>query len=190
MAAAEDLLDVTLRDFLERLASREPAPAAGSVAALTVAMAAAVLTKAARASAEIWTEARGVVAQAEALRNRVAPLAQLDAEAYAQAQQALQKPEDTELRRTMTRAADIPLRIAEVAADVAALGTVVAEHGDPATRADAVAAAMLAEAGAHAASELVAVNLLSLPEDERVLRARELERAAAESAERAAAAHE
>jgi formiminotetrahydrofolate cyclodeaminase len=192
VADGEDLLDARLRDFLDRLASVEPSPAGGSVAAVTVAMAAGVLAKVARASQEQWASAGGVLAQAEALRARVEPRAQADADAYAEAFAALrQAPAQQErLGRLLSRAADLPLRIAEAAADVASLATLAAHEGDPAVSADAAAAALLAEAAARAASNLVAVNLLSLPDDPRVRRAREFERSATQAAERAVAARE
>ena len=58
--------------------------------------------------------------------------------------------------------------------DVAALAAVVAERGEQALRADAVAAALLAEAAARAAATLVEVNLGTTSSDERVARARDL----------------
>ena len=58
--------------------------------------------------------------------------------------------------------------------DVAALAAVVAERGDQALRADAVSAALLAEAAARAAATLVEVNLGTTSSDERVARARDL----------------
>jgi formiminotetrahydrofolate cyclodeaminase len=147
----------------------------------------------ARASQDGWTEARGIAAQAEALRDRLAPLAQLDADQYeaALSARAEEAPEserrDFQLGVAYARAAEPPLRIAEAANDVAALAVTVARHGDPSVRADAVAAAALAAAAARAAAELVAVNLTASAEDERVLRARRLAEEAARAAEEASA---
>ena len=196
MVEAPELLDVRVSDFLERLGSEELSPAGGSVAAVTVAMAAGVLEKVARTSRERWPDAGGVVAQAAALRKRAAALAQTDADAYSDALRMLREPgesgdrRDFAIGRALSRAADVPLRIVETAADIASLATVAAEEGDAAVRPDAAAAAVLAEAAARAASHLVAANLLSTPEDARVRRARELERAASEAARRAVATPE
>ena len=76
---------------------------------------------------------------------------------------ACAEAETAEARRDLgtllERAAQIPLDIAESAVDVASLAAVVAERGDQALRADAVAAALLAQGAARAAATLVEVNL-------------------------------
>jgi methenyltetrahydrofolate cyclohydrolase len=147
----------------------------------------------ARASRDEWSEARGIAAQAEALRDRLAPLAQLDADQYEAALRARAdegpagERRDFELGVAYAKAAEPPLRIAEAANDVAALAVTVARHGNPSVRADAVAAAALAAAAARAASELVAVNLTAAADDERVLLARRLADEAARAAEEASA---
>jgi formiminotetrahydrofolate cyclodeaminase len=150
---------------------------------------------AARLSRDHWPEAGGAVAQAEALRLRVAPLAELNAEAYVNAVAALREkgsgePEarDEAIARALSRAAGIPLQIAEAASDVSALAAAVAEHGEPNLRADAATAALLSEAGARAAATLVEINLATTSDDERVARARELVAAAATAREQALAA--
>jgi len=66
-----------------------------------------------------------------------------------------------------------------------ALAAVVAERGDQAMRADAVSAALLAEAAARAAATLVEVNLGTTSSDERVARARDLAGSATAAAQRA-----
>jgi formiminotetrahydrofolate cyclodeaminase len=172
-----DLLDLRLGAFLDSLSSDEPAPAGGSVAALAVTMAAGLCAKVARASAD-WPDASSAVAQAERLRKRTAPLAQSDAEAYEEALVALHLPNqlETEVRdmalgQVLARAAEVPLVIAEAGADVACLAAEIADRGAPERRGDAIAAALIAEAGARAAANLVAINLTVTPDDERVLRA-------------------
>jgi methenyltetrahydrofolate cyclohydrolase len=178
VASTGDLLSIPVHEFLDRLAAEEPSPAGGSVAALGVAMAAALLAKVAKASPD-WPEARAVVAQAERLRRRTAPLAQSDADVYEEALAALHLPDQLEpevrdmaLGQVLARAAEIPLVIAEAGADVACLAAEVADRGTPERRGDAIAAALIAAASARAAANLVAVNLTVTPEDERVLRAR------------------
>jgi formiminotetrahydrofolate cyclodeaminase len=175
---AGELLDLPLREFLDRLAAEEPSPAGGSAAALAVAMGAALIAKVAKASTS-WPEARAVVAQAERLRRRTAPLAQSDADVYEEALAALHLPEQLEpevrdmaLAQVLARAAEIPLVIAEAGADVACLAAEVADRGAPNRRGDAIAAALIGEAAARAAANLVAINLTVTPDDERVLRAR------------------
>ena len=188
-------LDSTIAAFLEGLAARERAPGGGSAAALTVAFAASLVAMVARSSRGVWEEAPGVAAQALTLQDRAAALAGSDAEAWDDALAALRAaadPEqgengagaDRELERKLERAAAIPLEIAELGADTAALASHAAAHGDLAYRADASAAAALAAGGARAAAHLVEVNLAIRPDDDRLARARSSERAATEAAER------
>jgi formiminotetrahydrofolate cyclodeaminase len=186
-----DLLDQSLRAFIDELASEDPSPASGSVAALAVAMAAALIAKVAKASPS-WKDAGAAVAQAERLRKRTAPLAQADADAYEEALAALHLPDrlepqvrDMAIGQVLARAVEIPLVIAEAGADAASLAAIAAERGTLDRRGDAVAAAVLAESGAVAAAHLVAVNLIVTPDDERVQRARALAEVASAAARNA-----
>ena len=178
MAYSGELLDVSVRQLLEIFASRDAAPAAGSAAAIVVAIAAGLIGKIARASPD-WLEAPGIVAQADRLRKRTAPLAQSDADAYLEALAALHLPEhlesevrDMALGQVLARAAEIPLAIAEAGADVASLAAVAADRGVAERRGEAIGAALLAESATRVAAELVAMNLTVTPDDERVIRAR------------------
>jgi formiminotetrahydrofolate cyclodeaminase len=193
VVAAGDLLSLSLSDFLEILAGEAPAPGGGSAAAIVVTMAAGLCGKVARATPD-WPEARSAVAQAERLRRRTAPLAQSDAEAYEEALAALHLPHELEaevrnmaLGQVLARAAEIPLVIAEAAADTAALAALVADRGTPERRIDAITAAVLADGAARAAAQLVADNLMMTPEDARVIRARAVAEAASSSAREALA---
>src|SRR5436305_196210 len=80
VASPRPYLDLTLGEWLDELARAEPAPGGGSALGVAVAMAASVLTMTARLSG-----AAGFTAQAEGLRVRTLPLAQLDGDVYAAA---------------------------------------------------------------------------------------------------------
>jgi formiminotetrahydrofolate cyclodeaminase len=132
------------------------------------------------------------VAQAERIRKRIAPLAQRDAEAYEEALVSMTLPERVEpVVRDMTvgaalwRAAEVPMAIAEAGADAACLASLVADRGTPARRADAVAAALLAEAATWAAASLVKVNLTITAQDKRTEQARRLAETASSAARQA-----
>jgi formiminotetrahydrofolate cyclodeaminase len=160
-------------------------------------MAAGLVAMVARASKEHWPEAGGVIGQADAFRARVAPLAQADAEAYASALAALRgrdmleaRYRDQKLSAALERAAEIPLQIAEAGSDLASLAALLVENGNPEVRADAAAAAVLAESGTRVAAKLVEINLASTDDDPRVRHARLLAEVAAESAQRALKAAE
>jgi formiminotetrahydrofolate cyclodeaminase len=166
----------------------QTASGGGPLAARVTASAAELLAQIARASREVWPEAAGVAAQAESLHDRAAPLADLATRAYQDALGA--EGGDYELGRAYARAAEPPLRIVEAAADVAELAALIAAQGNPALRADAVAAGLLAAAAAAAAAELVAVNLTMSANDERTRRARNLAEGAARAVDTARAARE
>jgi formiminotetrahydrofolate cyclodeaminase len=152
----------------------------GVVAALTGALAAATVAASAEAAREVWAEAGGTAAQAAKLEQRLRALARQNAEAYAAALDARGRGDDV-LGEALQRAARLPLEIAETAVDVVALAATVAEQGELALRADALVAAMLAEAVVRAAGSLVEVNLGVLAEDERLERSRALSTAASRS---------
>jgi len=166
----------------------ETASGGGQLAALVTASAAELLAEIARASTDGWSEARAIAAQAESLRDRARPLAELSTKAYEEALAATGG--DYEVGRAYASAAEPPLKIVETAADVAELAAYIAEHAVPARRADAVTAGLVAAGCARAAAELVAVNLTVAANDERVRRAELLADDAARTADAARAARE
>jgi formiminotetrahydrofolate cyclodeaminase len=149
----------------------------GVAAAEAVRLATALVTTAARRSPD-WAEAAGVLAQAEALRERCAQLAAEDAEAF---RAALARPAVD----TLARSVDLPLQIAEAAVDAALLAGETAARCEGSFRGDAAAAALLAEAAARMAEHFVAINLGVAAGDDRLARARRLSEMAAEAAARA-----
>lgn len=196
MSAAETpgavvrLDQVSLAGLLGALEAPVPSPCGGSAAAIAGAMGASLVTLVARQSRS-WTEAPGIAAQAAALRDRLAVLADEDVEAFAAALEALRAAKssggsrDRLLGVALARAADVPLQIAAAAADVAELGSLAASNGSPALRPDAVTATLLAEAAARGAAQLVSANLAALPGDARSAEA--VSHAAAAARARAAA---
>jgi formiminotetrahydrofolate cyclodeaminase len=186
------LYDRSLRDMLEEIAGPTPAPGAGAVSGVVIAMAAGLIASAARRSTD-WEDSKGVAAQAQALRSRVERLAEANEQAYLEALALIEGATEDGSRneaigKALDTAAELPLSIAECAYDVALLGAEAAEHAVRGGAEDACAASMLAEAAARAVAGLVAVNLISLPGDERVEHARRLADAATDAARRAVAA--
>jgi len=153
------------------LAEAGPGPAGGSAAALATTMASGLVRLVARVSHD-WEDGPGIAAQAAALGDRTLMLADEDHRAYAHAVEQLRAPErDATLGRALRRAAEVPLQISEAAADVATLAALAARDGAESVRADAWAAATLAEAASVAAARLVHVNLATRPDDELSTRA-------------------
>jgi glutamate formiminotransferase/formiminotetrahydrofolate cyclodeaminase len=176
--------------FLDELEAPAPSPCGGTAAAATAAMAAALVTMVARGSAG-WADGAGVASQARALRSRLTALGADDAAAFEQVLVTMRdrsgSPEqrDFALGGALLRAAEVPLRIAETAADVAELAATAAAEGSPQLRPDATAAAALAEAATRAAAHLVEINLAIVPGDRHSERAALLVTAAAGARERA-----
>jgi methenyltetrahydrofolate cyclohydrolase len=181
MAAQSGFSSQPLQDFCDTVAAETSAPGGGSVAAVVTGLAASLVAMAARFSTEQWEDAAGAVAQAEALRARVLPLADEDARAYESFLVALRLPRELEpeardaaIGEALSRAADVPLTIAEAALDVSALAAELAERGNPNLRGDAATAVLLAEAAVRATANLVEINLATREGDERIERARAL----------------
>lgn len=169
------------------LADPGPGPAGGSAAALTTTIAAGLVRLVARVSSD-WDDAPGVAAQAAALGDRSLLLADDDHRAYAEALEQLGAPShDATLGKALRRAAQVPLEIAETAADVGTLAALAAREGAAVVRGDAWAAATLAEAASSAAARLVHVNLATRPDDDLTTRADLAARAAAQAREQALA---
>jgi len=164
-------VDVPIIDsLLDALASAEPAPGSGSAAALAGAMAAALCAKAARLSGD-----GGTTAQAAALRRRLTALAEEDARVFRSALAELERRDDDfKLGRALQHAADLPLQIAEVCADVVELATALAHSAVPELQADARAAAAIAAGATRAAAGLVETNLTVTEDDGRARLARKL----------------
>jgi formiminotetrahydrofolate cyclodeaminase len=139
-------MTVSFTELLDRIGERTPAPASGSVAALTGALAAALVELAAR-----FSEDDEVLTRALELRARLLDLADEDAQAYAD---FIRTRSDEDRSRTI----EIPLAVAEAAAETAVLAERLAEHGRGSVRGDALVGAELAHAAERSASLLVELN--------------------------------
>ena len=129
-------------------------------------------------------EADRLADRAVQLQQRAAPLGQRDAAAYAEVLRARGLAQDDPgradaVREALSRAADVPLEIAEIGLAVLDLAAEVAREGNPNLRGDALTGCLLAQAGVRAAAILVELNLDD-PDDPRRLRAVELSEAADE----------
>lgn len=171
-----DYAEMPVGEFLEAVASDEPTPGGGSVAAICVALAAGLCGMVARFSADRLADAPA--RRSDELRKRTVPLARKDAGAYGQVLMAFRIPREREdrnerIRQALPEAADVPLAVAEIGVEVAELAVRLANEGNPNLKGDAMVATLLAKAGVRALAELVEVNA---PGDKngRVGRAREL----------------
>jgi methenyltetrahydrofolate cyclohydrolase len=178
-AAAPAYLDMTVGRFLDELSATTPDPSGGGVAALAVTLAAGLCVMTAGLSARHLPEASRLAEQARRLRDRAAPLAQADAEAYRAVIAALRvrdatAPGKPRMATALSQASVVPMEVAEIGAELAAVAAAIAAGGNPNVRGDAVTAALLAAAGSRAAAALVRINLAGAEGDDRPARAERL----------------
>ena len=184
----DSYLDQPVRTFIDSLAAGTPAPAGGSAAALVVAQSAALGAMTARLSARQLTAERvkQLIFQGENIARAAAALIDLDAQAYLRVLKATQAARaavpgtpgtEPAVAAALSDAADVPMRMVELAVQSARLGRELAADGNQTLRGDAITACLLAHAGARAAAALVRINLASantVPSDPRLARLDEL----------------
>jgi len=163
---AASYLDHDLGRFLDLVASRAPAPGGGTVAAIAVSLAAGLVAMAARFSTSQLDSGDQLADDADRLRARAAGLADTDAEAYGAVLEAVASKRENapaesreRIRAAWLRAAEVPLEIAEIGAEIARLAALLAVEGNPNLRGDAATALLLSEAAVRSAAQLVAINV-------------------------------
>jgi formiminotetrahydrofolate cyclodeaminase len=176
------LADSSLAALVERVASSDPAPGAGPSAAWTCALAAALVEMV--SAVELAKEPAGAADaagrrdRATALRAAALDLADRDVAAYSSVLAVLRRRDEPghgrRLRDALSEAADPPLAIVEIAAEVTRLAADAALSARGGVRGEAMTAAVLAEAVVRAGMPLVDLNLASAPEDPRRARVLEL----------------
>ena len=163
--------------FLAAVASAEPVPGGGSVAAYAGALAAALahmvtgLTLGKKKYAAVESEIAEVASSAAELMQKLEGLVASDAVVYSGVSAAYKMPKGTDaeidarkqaITTALLAAAEVPLETARACAGVADLAGVVAEKGNSNAITDAGVAALLAEAGCKGAAYNVRINVASL----------------------------
>ncbi|MBC7294121.1 MAG: cyclodeaminase/cyclohydrolase family protein, partial [Thermoleophilia bacterium] len=158
-----------------------PEPGGGSAAALVGALGAALvgmvasLTLGKEKYAAVQEAVRQLKDEAAQLRRNLQELVTEDARAYAEVAAAMKLPQDTDenrekrsrvLQAALRRAAEVPLKVAEAAGEVARLSLTAAEIGNVHAVSDAGVAAVLAEAAAQSAALNVKINLAWIKDQE------------------------
>jgi formiminotetrahydrofolate cyclodeaminase len=167
-------VDWTIGDYLDKLASESPEPGGGSVAALVGALGAALVTMVTSLTlgkdkyADVQDDMVDIRQRSEKLSVRLQELVSLDAMAYAEVAAAMKLPQDDAQRKTertatlqaaLKGAVEVPLEIAEAAAEVARLSLPAADKGNAYAISDAALAAVLADAAAHSSALNVKINI-------------------------------
>lgn len=168
------LTDKPVTGFLNELASNAPAPGGGSVAALSGALGAALismvcnLTLGKKGYEAVQPDIATLLAQSEALRSKLTELLEADVAAYTAYSQTAKMPRDTEeqkaertkaMQTALKNATMVPMGIAEVAVQVMDLCMPAAEKGNKWAVSDAGVAVLMAEASLRSAALNVLINL-------------------------------
>jgi glutamate formiminotransferase/formiminotetrahydrofolate cyclodeaminase len=159
--------------FLDAVASGEPTPGGGSVAALAGALGAALASMVARSTmgkkkyAEVENAMQEVAHLADELRDQLTEAITEDSQAFEQVLSAYRLGKEDPKRppavqAAMKRAAEVPMRTAELTVQALEQLKVVAEHGNVNAASDAAAGAHMALAALEAAALNVLVNLQSI----------------------------
>ncbi len=164
-------LDLRVGQVLADLSAPTPEPGGGAVAALAVTLAASLCAMTASLSTRQLTgpgpDAGSLAERAGQLRDEAAPLAQADADGYRAVLAAQRTGGQQAVRAALLAASDVPLRVAQIGAEVTGIAATVAASGNPAVRGDAITAALLGAAGAQSAALLVQINLAGAAGDGR-----------------------
>ena len=175
------LFDLPVREFLERTGSASPTPGGGSVAAVTGALASALVAMVARLTdgkkgyEQAWELAGEAVAHADRLTAELQAAALEDVRSFAAYMAALRlpkgSPDERRARRdalaaATRRATAAPLAIAEACAAILTLAERLAPVANRHAVSDIGAAAHLAAAAARAALLTAEINLSSAPDGE------------------------
>ena len=165
-----ELRHQSVQQFLDQLASPTPTPGGGSVAALSGALAAGLITMVCDLTtgrpryAEFDTACQKIRQHTEQIRAELTRLIQADVDAYTLVAAAYKRPKDDPTRAqaivdASVVATDTPLQIAEQASALLPLALPVAQHGNKSAVGDVIAGAHLAQATVHAALINVTANI-------------------------------
>jgi formiminotetrahydrofolate cyclodeaminase len=167
--------------WLSDLASDSPTPGGGGASALTAAASAALISMVCNLSIgrPRYTEHEqlltGVLRQATQRRELALSLAEADADAFQTVLAAYKLPRSTDEERrdrasaiqtALAGAAEVPLRVAAIAADLIRLAGDISGRSNPNVLSDVAVAAVLARAALDSAAVNVEVNLAGLDQGE------------------------
>ena len=171
--------ETTLQEFENAIKSSDPTPGGGTVAAVALGQAAALVAMVAELTlgSERWVDAHAEAAEARSVAADIMPrasyLADADAAAFDAVVDAFKLPksneEEKDVRREAIRAAtlgaaEVPFETAEHACALLPHVLAMAERGNSNAASDAGVASLMATAAAKGAVFNVIINLNSLPD--------------------------
>jgi formiminotetrahydrofolate cyclodeaminase len=168
------LVNKTVTELIDAFAAPTPTPGGGSAAALTGAVAAALLEmvasmpKTKTGSPEERAALDAILPELKSLRASLTRLIDRDSASYDAVVAAYKLPKATEeekaarrgaVRDAMRGATDVPLETARAAAHLVAHGRTVAANGNPNARTDAAVATHMARTAVFGGIQNVEINL-------------------------------
>ncbi len=173
-------IDQPIRHFLDKLASKSPEPGGGSVAALTGALGAGLvsmvcsLTVGKEKYKDVQPQIEALLRESEHLRQELQDLIQKDTEAYGALSDVYKMPKNTDaeksartakMQEALKKACQVPFEIGLKALEVAQLARRAADIGNVLAVSDAGVAVLLAQACAQSAALNVKINVNSIKDD-------------------------
>jgi formiminotetrahydrofolate cyclodeaminase len=173
-------IDQPLRYFMDKLASKSPEPGGGSVAALTGALGAALVSMVGNLTLgkEKYKDVQPLIEQllneSEKLRSDMQELIQKDTEAYGALSAVYRMPKNTDQEKTartakmqeaLKIACQVPFEIGLKSLEVAQLAKRAADIGNVGAVSDAGVAVLLAQACAQSAALNVKINVNSIKDE-------------------------
>jgi formiminotetrahydrofolate cyclodeaminase len=177
------LIDKTVKDFLEELASGSPAPGGGSVAALCGSLASALCSMVCRLTVDkkmyenVSDELKTVLEKTEFYRNVFTRLIDEDTEAFNFVMEAYRLPkasdEDKAKRKdaievALKKAADVPMEVLKHVSEMIEFSITVANKGNINSLSDSSVAALLLQSAGVAALYNIIINLKQIKDQEYV----------------------
>ena len=170
-------MDQPVRHFMDKLASKSPEPGGGSVAALTGALGAALvsmvsnLTLGKEKYKDVQPQIEQLLRESEKLRIEMQELIQKDTEAYGALSAVYKMPKNTDeekaarttnMQEALKIACQVPFEIGLRSLDIAKLAERAADIGNTGAVSDAGVAVLLAQACAQSAALNVKINVNSI----------------------------
>ncbi len=173
-ASFKELTNEPMKLFLDELSSSAPAPGGGSVAALSGALGAALISMVSNLTigkqkyADVQEEIAALLDKSESLRKELVVLLETDVKVYTELSETMKMPRDTEeqkeartkaMDRALKAATNVPMQVAEACVAVMELCRPAAEKGNINAVSDVGVGILMAEAGLRSAALNVLINL-------------------------------
>lgn len=167
-----------LREYIEDLAAKKPAPGGGSAAAFAASLGASLICMVANFTLgkkkfkKVEGQIEEILAKAQNFKRKALELVDLDVAIFKKLSEARGKAE-AEFQVVLKEAVGCPLEVCKLSCDAIKLCASLANIGNPLLASDVGVAAEFLEAGFNSALLNVQINLKEIEDEDFVLRIRE-----------------